>query len=192
VMIARHLETVKPMITLRRTFPQLMPQSAPRSLPGVQLAAPQAPTAPLAPPGGRGGGVTPPGTPGGGGKGAPGSLWKIAQWIDDHHVRVGNRVYDVPAICDYYKISPEHFCVSSLSIKPAGERLALCQHWGQKFHTSATSAAHVAPTDFNLSYIDKHFATAASAGGGAKGKGKGGGRGRGRGLKRAIDAADGA
>ena len=32
-MLARHVETVKPMITLRRTFPTLMPQSAPRSLP---------------------------------------------------------------------------------------------------------------------------------------------------------------
>jgi hypothetical protein len=175
VMIKRHLETVKPMITLRRTFPTLMPRSAPRSLPGVQLSTPPSP-------GGGGAGKGPgkgAGSPAAG-HGVPGSMHWVAKWPDDHHAHMGNHIYDVAAICDYYKIDPARFCVSSLSVKQGDNKLALCQQWGQQYHTSSTSAAHIVPTDFNLDYILKHFATPAPGGGG-KGKGKGAGRGGGKG-----------
>jgi hypothetical protein len=125
----------------------------------------------------------------------------VAKWPDDHHVQMGNQIYDIAAICDYYKISPEHFCISTLSVKRGDNKLALCQQWGQKYHTSSTSAAHTVPTDFNLDYVLKHFATPASAApggrgagkgngkGGAKTEGKGGAKGRGRGVKRTPTVA---
>jgi hypothetical protein len=192
VMIARHRSVVKPMIAMRRTFPSLMPQSAPRSLPGVTLPG-GATGKPLSPTKGKGkaaGGTQVPNY------GAPGSLSHLAKWVDDIHVRIGAYTYDVAAICDYYKMDIAQFCVSNLSTKPGEEKLALCQHFGSKHHTSALSAAHAPPTEFNLAYITKHFATkSSSAKGGAKGgrqgAGKGGGRGRGRGEKRTLEVADG-
>ena len=158
-------DSAEPLIQIRRVFhgSSLLPTSAPRSLPGVVLSAPAGGGAGPSgtPPGGVKGGGKPGGPKGGGkpsGKNAPGSLKSVATWTDDTHVTLGTLSYDVPALCDYYKLDGKDFCVSNLSVKKGPDKLALCAHFGQPGHEGPNSSAHTVPKHFNLAYVNKHFA----------------------------------
>ena len=85
-------------------------------------------------------------------------------WVDDDHVTMGKFTYDVQATCDYYHIDRTGWCPQvGFSTKKGGDRLSLCPHWNTSGHTSLTSSAHVNPTNFNIQYVEKHFAKAATA-----------------------------
>ena len=167
-LIAKQVEGAEPVVIVRQAFPGLLPASTPRSLPGVVL--------PSSGRGGGGGGGGDGGGRGGGGGGGkatdgplkptttpdhkkPGGLADFPKWPDDAHVIMGKYKYDVPAVCDYYKIDRSKWCPQvGLSSKQGGDKLALCPHWKEPGHTSLTSSAHVVPSSFNMKYIEKHFA----------------------------------
>ena len=171
-MIARHLATAEPFVLLRQTFPQLMPTSAPRSVDGVVLPTPAPVHVPKDPKNPKDPKVK--GGPSGKAE-KPGSLKGIVKWLDDTHVQIGISIYDVAAICAYYKISIDDFCPACLSNKPGDSKFALCSKWGESGHEHAKSSAHTVPKGFNLQYISKHFMTKAETkpgGGGGKRKGQ--------------------
>ena len=162
-LLARHEEGAEPMILVRRTFKGLLPSSAPRSLPGVQLGASSSSGGGGGGSGGRdgddgydkAGGKGKP--PGGVKSDAPGSLKKIVKWVDETHAQIGISNFDVAGICAHYKIDANDFCVSNLSSKPGNNKFALCPKWGSKGHENAKSSAHTTPKNFNLKFINGKF-----------------------------------
>ena len=168
---------VTPLINLRRAFPGLLPPSTPRSVAGVVLPEPvvaaKAQGSGKAKVGkgqdggsGSGGGGGGKGEGGGGGKLAgadpkPGSLKMVVSWTDATHMRLGHTIYDTGAIADYYSLDKDHCFPVLLSTKQGNDKHALCAHWGEPGHTSATSEKHVRPKNFDLAYVEKHLATRA-------------------------------
>ena len=159
-----------PIIQLRRAFPGLLPPSAPRSLAGVCLSETAAPATDGggkkrgkgADKGGGGGGSAS-GGGGGGGSGdgaakAPGSLKAVVTWIDEYHMRLGDKIYDTGAIADFYSLDKDHCFPVLLSTKKANHALSLCAHWGEPGHTSLASEKHATPKNFDFAYVCRHLA----------------------------------
>ena len=159
-----------PIIQLRRAFPGLLPPSAPRSLAGVCLSETAAPATDGggkkrgkgADKGGGGGGSAS-GGGGGGGSGdgaakAPGSLKAVVTWVDEYHMRLGDKIYDTGAIADFYSLDKDHCFPVLLSTKKANHALSLCAHWGEPGHTSLASEKHVTPKNFDFAYVCRHLA----------------------------------
>lgn len=85
----------------------------------------------------------------------------VVSWIDAHHMRLGNKIYDTGAIADFYSLDKDHCFPVLLSTMKASNALALCAHWGEPGHTSLTSEKHMAPKNFDLAYVCRHLAKAA-------------------------------
>ena len=174
----RKTKGAAPLVTVRRAFPNLLPSSSPRSLPGVVL------TSPGKTGGGGGGGGLSTGAGLGAGKGlgavkapgdgadrlkpkgqpgAPGSKKTLVSWDDDGHMRLGPYVYDVAAISKLYGLAVNKTCWPVLlTNKKGGEALCLCDKWGTDGHTSLTSTAHQRPQKWNINTIEKQCAVKAA------------------------------
>ena len=76
-------------------------------------------------------------------------------------MRLGHTIYDIGAIADYYSLDKDHCFPVLLSTTQGNDKHALCAHWGEPGHTTATSEKHVRPKNFNLAYVEKHLATRA-------------------------------
>ena len=167
--INRKREGAEPLVIVRRAFPNLMPTSAPRSLPGVILDGGG---------GGPGPGPGKPGKPGDKKPGdkkpedqpkPPGSAKSLASWTDDTHMRLGATIYDVEAIAKLYSLDVAEMCWPVLlTVKRGGHALCLCPQWEEPGHTSLTSKAHVRPKGWNITTIEKNHSAKAP---GAPGKG---------------------
>ena len=162
-----------PIIHMRRAFPGLLPPSTPRSLAGVSLPEVAKPAIVKGKGKGGGGGGGAGGGKGGGNGGGggggggdgtpkkPGCMKAVVSWIDAHHMRLGNKIYDTGAIADFYSLDKDHCFPVLLSTMKASNALALCAHWGEPGHTSLTSEKHMAPKNFDLAYVCRHLAKAA-------------------------------
>jgi hypothetical protein len=91
-------------------------------------------------------------------------------WIDDTHMRLGPNVYDTAAIQAHYALDDGMCYPVLLTIKPGNDALCLCAEWQENGHTTLTSTKHKKPKEWNLNYINKHFAE--QAGGRSKKKRK--------------------
>ena len=168
--INRKREGAEPLVIVRRAFPNLMPTSAPRSLPGVVLSGGGG--------GGQGAGAVKPkkgdakkpdGSKPDDQPKPPGSAKSLASWTDDTHLRVGATVYDVEAVAKLYSLDVAEMCWPVLlTVKRGGHALCLCPKWGEPGHTSLTSKAHVKPKGWNITTIEKNHSAKAP---GASGKG---------------------
>ena len=172
---------LKPLITIHRALPGLMPTSAPRSLPGVRLAS-------QAPKRGRDGEGDvdeppakkpskkskapkgPPEAP------KPGSKKGLARWLDDDTLRFGADTFKVSEYAKELDLTPEQtaeLCWPVLCSHQSIEwALAFCPCSEQDDHKGTTAKAHRRPKGFDLDRFLKDFGTKGAPPSKGKGKGK--------------------